>query len=531
VHTVYEGQESRFVKHTSESTSSQGADSINGQPLSESDRKLHSLLELGQIICLDLQIDEILLHIAQKATDMLDAERFSLFLHDTANDELYTTVALGMGKKEIRLSSSEGIAGYCFQSGETLNIPDVHKNTHFLKTVDSSTGYRTRNILCMPFLGRSGQKLGVVELINKTGGQSFTHDDETFLRTFSNHAAVFIEMAQLQKERIDALEKFRDELERLNRTKSKALDHLAHELRTPIALIQGASRLLKGRLAKRYPAFNAEGFFEIIEKNLERLIDTQRETDKIVRASFDAESSLIIDEFDRLMRHIESVSELTDEVKSMFLEARDWIIRFVPSCSKTLKIINLYEFITQRVNEAKANAHRRHIHFYLEGASNLTVIMEPDILKDVVDGLIKNAIENTPDEGAVSIWLEFSGQTLFIKIQDTGVGITEENQARIFDGLYHTQETDLYGSGRPYDFNAGGKGLDLLLARIYGQRFGFDISMKSARCINIPTDKDMCPGQISKCPHCRNIADCESAGGSTFVIVMPAPTSIIDDTE
>jgi len=519
------------VEHTPDNTYSRGEDYTGGQSLSDSDRKLHSLLELGQIIALDLQIDEILLQIAQKATEVMDAERFSLFLHDTATDELYTTIALGMGKKEIRISSSEGIAGHCFHSEEALNIPDVHKDSRFLKTVDDSTGYRTINLLCIPLLGRSGQKLGVVELMNKTGGHAFTRDDETFLRTFCNHAAVFIEMAQLQKERIDALKKSQDELERLNRTKSKALDHLAHELRTPIALMQGTIRLLKGRLAKRYPDFNVEGFFGIIEKNLNRLIDTQKETDKIVRTSLDTESKLIIDEFDLLLRHIESVSDVTDEIKDMFQAIRDWIIRFVPSSSRTLKIIPLHDFINQTIEEARINAHHRNLQFHLNGESNLSVIMEPGILKDVIGGLIKNAVENTPDEGAVYIRLESSDQVLRIKIQDTGVGITEENRARIFDGLFHTQETDLYGSRKPYDFNAGGKGLDLLLAKLYGQRFGFSISLESKRCVHIPTDMDMCPGQISQCPQCHGISDCQSAGGSTFEVVMPAPISIIDKTE
>ncbi|MBP1734510.1 MAG: hypothetical protein H6Q53_797, partial [Deltaproteobacteria bacterium] len=91
-----------FVRHTSDSLSSKGEDYTGGQSFSESDRKLDSLLELGQIIGLDLQIDEMLLQIAQKATEMMNAERFSLFLHDSVTDELYTTVALGMGKTEIR---------------------------------------------------------------------------------------------------------------------------------------------------------------------------------------------------------------------------------------------------------------------------------------------------------------------------------------------------------------------------------------------------------------------------------------------
>ena len=292
----------------------------------------------------------------------------------------------------------------------------------------------------------------------------------------------------------------------------------------------GTIKILKGRLARYYPEFKAEGFFEVMEKNLVRISDTQQETDKIVRTSLDAESRLIVDEFDHLWRHIESVSELTDEIKGLFQAIREWIVRFVPSSSVVLKIIPLHEFLGERIKEARTYALHRDLSLYLEGESNLSVIMEPAILKDVISGLIKNAIENTPDEGAIYIKIEPSGQKLHIWVQDTGIGITEENKAQVFNGLFHTLETDLYGSRRPYDFYAGGKGLDLLLAKIYGQRFGFEILLESTRCVYIPTDKDMCPGKISQCPHCRNLSDCQSAGGSTFVVVMPAATTIIDKT-
>ena len=241
-----------------------------------------------------------------------------------------------MGKKEIRIPSFEGIAGHCFHSGETLNIPDVYKDQHFLKTVDSLPGISPK-VFCACPSGQIRTNAGCCRTDQQNGGQSFTHDDVTFLRTFSNHAAVFIEMAQLQKERIDALKRSQEELERLSRAKSKALDHLAHELRTPISLMLGTIKILKGRLARHYPEFKAEVFFEIMEKNLVRISDTQQETDKIVRTSLDAESRLIVDEFDHLWRHIESVSEFTDEIKGMFQAIREWIVRFVPSGSTTLR--------------------------------------------------------------------------------------------------------------------------------------------------------------------------------------------------
>ena len=112
-------------------------------------------------------------------------------------------------------------------------------------------------------------------------------------------------------------------------------------------------------------------------------------------------------------------------------------------------------------------------------------------------------------------------QWIQLKVQDFGIGITNENQRHISDGLFHTLDTELYTSKRPYDFGAGGKGLDLLRIKTYSQRFGFDISVGSQRCIHLPTDRDLCPGKIFLCPYCKKKEDCLSSGGSTFCISFP----------
>src|SRR4030043_1536106 len=80
-------------------------DRLRGQAHQEKANKLHSLLELGQIIGLDLQLNEMLLQIAQKACEVMEADRCSLFLHDPNTDELWSTVALGMGEQVIRIPS------------------------------------------------------------------------------------------------------------------------------------------------------------------------------------------------------------------------------------------------------------------------------------------------------------------------------------------------------------------------------------------------------------------------------------------
>ncbi len=171
----------------------------------------------------------------------MEADRCSIFL--------LTPIRMNSGQRwpwEWQGKSSEshpalGWQGIASRPGRTINLEDAYTDERFNKEVDSHTGYHTKSVLCMPLYNREGSRLGIIQLLNKKDGV-FTNEDETFLQTFGNNASVFIEMAQLQKARIDALEQSRKELERLNRAKSKALDHLSHELRTPLAVIQGNIR-------------------------------------------------------------------------------------------------------------------------------------------------------------------------------------------------------------------------------------------------------------------------------------------------
>jgi len=88
----------------------------------------------------------------------------------------------------------------------------------------------------------------------------------------------------------------------------------------------------------------------------------------------------------------------------------------------------------------------------------------------------------------------------------------------IFGGFFHTQETELYSSRRPYEFNAGGSGSDLLRTRAFSERYGFSVDFDSTRCKFIPEDRDRCPGKISSCPFIEKKSGCLSSGESTFSI-------------
>jgi signal transduction histidine kinase len=149
------------------------------------------------------------------------------------------------------------------------------------------------------------------------------------------------------------------------------------------------------------------------------------------------------------------------------------------------------------------------------------IYMPLNALQKVVVGLIKNAIENTPDEGKIEVVVERKDSGTQLVVQDYGVGITKDNQKRIFDGFFSTQNTMDYSTKKPFDFNAGGKGSDLLRMKKFSERYDFDIEMTSSRCQFIPQEDDICPGRINECEFCTKAEDCYRSGGTTFSIYFP----------
>jgi signal transduction histidine kinase len=163
----------------------------------------------------------------------------------------------------------------------------------------------------------------------------------------------------------------------------------------------------------------------------------------------------------------------------------------------------------------------RELSFYHKGDDELQIDIDKVVLNEIMEALLKNAVENTPDGGVVSVLFERKNGGAEIHVADTGIGITEENQRYLFSGFLFARESDFYSSGKPFMFGAGGKGLDLLRIRLYGRRYGFHISVKSRRCPYLPGDRDQCPGSIKLCHHCSLPEDCLESGGSSFSLFFP----------
>jgi adenylate cyclase len=141
-------------------------------------------------------LDEVLHGLIEMTVTELDAERGSLFLNDPASGELYSRVARGKLRRELRLLNNTGIAGHVYTRGEPLIVHDAYADERFNKAIDEQTGFKTRSILAVPVRAVTGEVIGVVEALNKKRGR-FTRRDLELLEAMTAQGALALQGAQV----------------------------------------------------------------------------------------------------------------------------------------------------------------------------------------------------------------------------------------------------------------------------------------------------------------------------------------------
>ncbi|WNZ23446.1 GAF domain-containing protein [Leptolyngbya sp. NK1-12] len=144
---------------------------------------------------LESLLEQILEALTLKIGQILQADRTTIFLVDEEKEQLWSKIAQAKAGEmlEIRVPMRSGIAGHVAKTGQYLNIADAYSHPLFNREIDQQTGYRTRNILCMPIFDTKQQVVAVVQLLNKAGEQPFDEQDEQLFREFAGSMGIILE--------------------------------------------------------------------------------------------------------------------------------------------------------------------------------------------------------------------------------------------------------------------------------------------------------------------------------------------------
>ena len=163
------------------------------------------LLQVTTDLAKTKSLDEALETLVKITTSTIGAERGTIFLNDASTGELYSRIAQGNFRREIRILNSKGVAGWVFSKNQGVIIHDAYKDERFNKAVDVRTGFRTKSILCAPLRTISGEKIGVSQILNKIDGE-FDQDDLDLLEAMTEQAAIAIQ-GNIIVEQIEAARK------------------------------------------------------------------------------------------------------------------------------------------------------------------------------------------------------------------------------------------------------------------------------------------------------------------------------------
>ena len=471
--------------------------------------RYNQLFQIGQLITSEMDFDNLFKVIVEQTNQIMDSARSSVFLVDEKGFSLAAFVSTDLKRNEINLPKNSGVAGWVYSNKTPLIVPDAYSDPRFYPGIDEKTGFKTKNILCVPLINRDYKCIGTLQALNKKSGD-FTKDDKEILMHLANYITIAIENSKLY-----------EWMKASDRAKQKVISHLSHELRTPLAIISAIFELIE-RKTKMANDQNLQKTIARGKRHVKRLMELHEKVDDIVKER-------PVEEKYRMLGIIDDVvglaEEIDDQTAGQYADAIKLIKDRVESIFKVeearIENIDLDNFLKEILAQELPSNQRNYPEILVSVEKGLSIAMDKQVLRKTFIALLKNAIENTPDEGQIKISALSTESHIYVDFQDYGVGITKEHRKNIFGGFLPAQSTEGYSSKTPYEFDAGGMGLDLLRIKMFAEQFGFAVDFESTRCKYIPLATDQCPGKISDCTHIKDRSGCLSSGGTTFTITFP----------
>jgi two-component system sensor histidine kinase/response regulator len=223
------------------------------------------------------------------------------------------------------------------------------------------------------------------------------------------------------------LARAKEELEKLDLVKSQLMLKVAHELRAPVAAVQSyINLLLAGYLTDQE-----------LNPTLKRIQE-------------------------RLQEMLDVISDLLDLAR--LKEARD---QFAAAASPQ-PVADLLEEVCDLFREQAREKEQR---FLVEIVDRPTMVANRNHLKQIWTNLISNAIKYTPRGGRIAVSLEAEGDNLVSMVEDSGIGIAEQDMANLFQEFFRSDQAKASGEI--------GTGLGLSIVKQIVDSYGGDIQVAS----------------------------------------------------
>jgi len=397
--------------------------------------ELMTLNELGLVVSSTLDRDEILDRSLQAVTRHLRFDRALILLVDQERQMLSGGRSIGashdmaarIGELELPIDLEAALLSRIARADGPLLFRDVDQDP------DEGNRQFAQLLEVTSFLGTplvtKGRTVGVLAVDNRLTGRDVLPGDGPLLYTVGSLIAGGIENARLYaevEEQKTALEQrviertadlidARQAAEAATESKSRFLSNVSHELRTPLTSVVGFSKLISKRLTEVvYPAIGPTDDPKL-ERAMRQVVDNL---------------AIIVEEGDRLTTLIDETLDLA-KIEAGKIEWRS-------------EPVDVSDVI------ARATASTASL-FQPEHGPKLIVEIEPELpsvngdrdrLIQVLINLISNAVKFTPD-GSITIvaWHEIDSEAIQVAVSDTGIGIAEADQAKVFEPFGQAADT------------------------------------------------------------------------------------------
>lgn len=165
--------------------------------------QLELLVEMGRHFAATQDIEVTMGRALARIAELMEAEGGALFVLEESDDEQHLVCHASFGPVDIKgltVPADKGIVGRSVATNSSEMVRDAQNDPNFDTSMDAQSGFTTRSILCAP-LSVKDERIGAIEVVNKTGGDGlFADDDLTLLEALAASAALAISNARMAGE-------------------------------------------------------------------------------------------------------------------------------------------------------------------------------------------------------------------------------------------------------------------------------------------------------------------------------------------